>query len=153
MAGILFSAETNGEISTGTSKKTILQIVAASNHRVKVKEISVSFKGTSNTAAPILVEVYRQTTAGTDGDAVTLAKFDSDTSETLQTTGLSNIDGSSQPTDSGSALLSEEVHPQGGYTWQAPFGGEIIVPGGARLGLAVTAGADVSSSARMICEE
>ena len=63
MAGILAVAQT-GEISTGTSQKTLLQIVAATNHRVLVKEWSISFKGVSNTAAPIEVELLRQTDAG-----------------------------------------------------------------------------------------
>jgi hypothetical protein len=49
--------------------------------------------------------------------------------------------------------MGEEVHPQCGYTWQAPFGGELVIKGGDRLGISVTAGADVNAKARMIFEE
>lgn len=148
MAGVRAVAQT-AEIDTGTSKKTLLQIVAATNQRVLVREISVSFDGTSNTAAPILVQVLRQTTAGTMS-ALTLQKMNPDDGETLQTTGQHTATAEPTGTDE---VLGESVHPQGGYTWQAPFGGEIHVPGGGRLGLAVTAGAAVNAKARMIFEE
>jgi hypothetical protein len=148
MAGVLAVAQT-AEIATGTSKKTLLQIVAATNVRVKVKEFSVAFKGTSNTAAPILVEVTRQSTAGTMS-ALTPQKVDLDGDETLQTTAQHTA--TAEPTET-AALMREQVHPQGGYTWQAPFGAEIVVNGGDRLGIAVTAGADVNAVARVVFEE
>jgi hypothetical protein len=148
MAGIKAVAQT-GEIATGTAKKTLLQVAAASNHRALVKEISVSFKGTANTAAPILVQVLRQTTAGTM-TALTPQKMNESDDETLQTTAQHSA--TVEP-DGASEVMGEEVHPQGGYTWQAPFGGEIAIRGGDRLGIAVTAGADVNAKARMIFEE
>jgi hypothetical protein len=148
MAGVKAVAQT-AEIATGTAKKTLLQLVAASNHRALVKEISVSFKGTSNTAAPILVQVLRQTDAGTM-TSLTPAKLNTADDETLQTTAQHTA--TAEPTGT-SEVMGEEVHPQGGYTWQAPFGGEIVVPGGGRIGIAVTAGADVSAKARIIFEE
>jgi hypothetical protein len=148
MAGLNFVAQT-AEIATGTSKKTLLQLVAAANHRVKVKEISISFDGTSNTAAPILVQALRQSDAGTMS-ALTLVKWDADDDETLQTTAQHTA--TAEPTGT-TEVLGEQVHPQGGYTWQAPFGGEIVINGGDRLGIAVTAGADVNAKVRAICEE
>lgn len=151
MAGINLSAATP-EFTTGTSKKTVLQILAPTNRRLVVKEWGVSFKGTSNTEAPILVELIRQSTAGLDGDVLTPRKMNSADDETVQTTALSNIDGSTQPTD-GDVLARKEVHPQGGYDWQAPFGGEIHVPGGERLGIAVSAGSAVNMTAHFVFEE
>ena len=148
MAGVLATAQT-AEISTGTAKKTLLQLIAAANQRVKVKEISVSFKGTSSTAAPILVQVLRQSDAGTVS-SLTPQKMNEADDETLQTT--AGHTATVEPTGT-TEILGEEVHPQGGYTWQAPFGGEVIVKGGARLGIAVTAGADVSAKARVVFEE
>lgn len=151
MAGIRLIAQT-ADVSTGTNKKTVLQVIAAANHRVKVLEWSVSFDGISNTAHPILVEVANQSSAGGGGDALTCQKIDDDTGETIQTTALSDIDGSASPTED-FVLQRENVHPQGGYTWQAPFGGELIVNGGDRIGIAVTAAASVNVVARMIIEE
>lgn len=148
MAGILATAQTP-EITTGTGKITLLQLVAPANQRLRVKEISVSFKGVVNTDAPILVQVLRQTTAGTM-TALTPQKMNENDGETLQATAQHTA--SSEPTGS-TEVMGEEVHPQGGFLWQAPFGGELIVKGGNRVGIAVTAGASTSAKARMIFEE
>src|SRR4051812_42852825 len=115
MAGLYFSAVT-GEVVTGTSQKTILQLVAATNTRVKVREWSFSFIGTSNTAQPIRCQLMSQTDAGTM-TSLTLKKRISADSETLQTTAQHTA--TAEPT-TGTAFKAEEVHPQTGYTWQAP---------------------------------
>lgn len=148
MAGIGFKCNT-AEIATGTSAKTLLQVVAASNHRITVNEWSISFKGTSNTASPILVEVLRQTTAGTMS-ALTPVKADSADDETLQTTAQHTA--TSEPTAS-DVLDRVLVHPQQGYTWVATPGKELVVPGGGRLGVRVTAAADVNAVATIKGEE
>ena len=150
MSGIRAVAQT-AEVATGTSIKTIMQLSAAANHRVHVKEISISFDGISNTAAPILVQVIRQTDAGTMS-ALTINKVSESDQETLQTTATHTA--TAEPTGAATtSVLSEQVHPQAGYTWQAPFGGDIVIEGGDRLGIAVTAGADVNAVARFIFEE
>ena len=149
MAGVRCSAQTV-QVTTGTSIITLLQLAAAANHRVLVKEISVSFNGTSNTATPILVQVKRQTTAGTMSALTPVKDNPADNAETLQTTAQYNA--TVEPS-AGDILFTEQVHPQGGYTWQAPFGGDIVIPGGGRLGIAVTAGASVSAVARIVYEE
>lgn len=140
MAGVAFSLATD-EISTTTSTKTICQIIAASNHRVLLNEWSISFKGITNSAAPIKVDILRQTTAGTSGSAANVRKGDSTDDETIQTTANQNF--SAEPTAS-DILRSYEIHPQTGFVWQAPYGKELIIPGGSRLGIRVTAGADIS---------
>jgi len=148
MSGILASAQT-GEIATGTAKKTLLQLLAPANQRLKVKEISVSFDGISNTDEPVNVQILRQTTAGTM-TALTPQKLNESDGETLQ--GTAQHTATAEPTGT-SEVMGEQVHPQGGFTWQAPFGGEIVIKGGDRLGIAVTAGVTVNAKARMIYEE
>lgn len=134
-----------------TSTKTLGQILAASNQRVVVNEWDVSFNGTSNTATPIEVDVVRQTSAGTSSAGTLHKRFPGDP-ETLNTTCL--ITFTAEPTDAGDVPLSEQVHPQTGYTWQAPFGAELRVQGGARLGIrVVTPGAAASASVRAGCIE
>lgn len=148
MAGVPFKAVT-GEIATGTAAKTLLQLTAAANHAVLVREFSISFKGVSNTAAPIKVDVLRQTTAGTM-TALPLVKDPPDANETLQTTAQHTA--TAEPT-AGDVLMSELVHPQTGFSWQAAYGEAIKIGGGERLGIRVTAGADVNAICRMSCEE
>lgn len=148
MAGNRFKGTISG-VSTGTSLKTILQIVAASNHKVLIDEFSVSFQGTSNTATPILFQVTRQTSAGTM-TSLTLKKDPDDWDETIQTTAQHTA--TAEPT-AGETILEEYVHPQTGYTWQAPFGKAIAIGGGDRLGFVVTAGASVNCIVRVAGEE
>lgn len=142
---------TTPEISlAGTSTPiTLVQIVAPANQRLKVREWSVSFQGVSNTAQPALVRLLFQTTAGTM-TANNPALFDSSMSESPQSTGQRTA--TAEPT-AGTVLMEENVHPQTGYTWQAPFGGEVIVGGGKRLGIDCNIAAATTVVARMLFEE
>ena len=146
MAGVLFNVVT-GELTTGTSVKTLAQVIAAANQRVLVHAIEVSFKGVSTTDAPILVEVLRQTTAGTV-TSLTPVKNNNGDDETLQTT--ASKDASAEPT-AGDILRSLEVHPQGRHTIYLPR--PIVVKGGGRLGVRVTAAVSVSACVSLECEE
>lgn len=148
MAGIRASV-TNGEVATGTSLKTMLQLVAASNHRVKVNEWSVGFAGLSSTQKPVLVELVRQTSAGTMSSA-TPEKLNASDDETLQTTAQKTATVEPAGTE---VLESVLVHPQAGYTWQAQLGNELLVGGGGRLGLRVTSDNDIECNATFKFEE
>lgn len=148
MAGCRLRATKSG-VATGTALKTIVQLVAAANHAVLVKEISISFAGVSNTSTPILVQVSRQTTAGTMS-SLTPVKDPDDWAETMQTTALHTATVEPTTTD---VLIEEYVHPQTGWTELLPFGQDIKIGGGDRLGIRVTAGTDVSCAARFVAEE
>lgn len=139
----------SGVVATTTSAKTILQVVAAANHAVRIDEFGIGFQGTSNTAAPGLLEVVRQSDAGTSS-AATVVKQPDDSDETLQTTARKNC--TAEPT-TGDVLMSIPIHPQTGFTWQAQFGKHIKVGGGDRLGLRVTFAADVNCCAYFKGEE
>lgn len=138
-------------ISTGTSIKTLIQQLAATNQRVKVLEASVSFAGTSNTNAPIYCEMVKQTSAGTFSNTTTLVKEDAAYGETIQTVGKDTA--SAEPTDSGAVTIAEYVHPQTGFLIQFPYGQEQVIDGAGRLGLRVTAANSVSAGCRMVGEE
>lgn len=148
MAGVRLNIVT-GAIATGTSAKTLAQVVAASNHRVLIHELGISFQGTNNTAAPIKVDVVRQTDAGTTS-ALTPVKDPDDSAETLQTTARHTATAEPTTTDT---LASWYVHPQTGQVWQAPFDKPFHCGGGDRVGIRVTAGADVNAIVTMRCEE
>lgn len=148
MAGLYFVANT-APVTTGTALKTLLQIVAPSNHRVLVWEWSISFNGVSNTGTPILVELYIQTTAGTMS-SLTLVKENVSDDEAIQTTAQHTA--TAEPSLS-SLKMSEQVHPQQGYTWPAPLMKPLVIPGGTRFAMVVTAAASVSAVARMRLEE
>ena len=141
MAGIELIA-TQPDITSGVSIKTLIHLLAAAQHRIKIKGWGVFCKGVVTTDAPLLVQLIRQSTAGTMS-ALTLVKKDTSVAETLQTTathtatvepGVTNI------------LKSIDVHPQSGFSEFFPLGGEIIVVGAGRLGISVTAGVSISAT-------
>lgn len=132
MAGVRVVGNT-GDIAFSTSTKTIAQIVAASNHRVRLERVRISFKGTSSAEAPVLVQLSIQTTAGTMS-SLTLVKADATYDETLQTTAQHTA--TVEPTTT-NVLASSLVHPQGSYDFVFPPGRDFLIPGGTRLGILV----------------
>lgn len=131
MAGVGFHVPSNEVSLSATTAKTVLQVVAASNHRIKISGWGVAFKGTSPTDTPVRVRLLRQTTAGTMSSATVVKNNDAD-DETLQVTAQYNA--TAEPT-AGDVIKTIEVHPQAGYAEILPFGQEIIVKGGGRLGI------------------
>jgi hypothetical protein len=129
--------------------KTVLQILAATNQAVKVLGWGVYFDGTSSTGEPVVVELIRQTTAGTMS-ALTAEKIDPGRAETIQTTCTHTATAEPSTT---TAMTRIEVHPQSAYEKLFPFGQEIIVPGAGRLGLRCTAPAGVNVVGFFRCEE
>lgn len=149
MAGVRFRAVT-AQIATGTAAKTLVQIVAASNHRTLVDEIHISFEGATSTNAPIQVRILKQTTAGTMS-ALTIVKKCAGDDETLQTTAQHTA--TAEPT-AGDVYFSQFVHPQGGrFSLVLPREKAFQIVGGQRLGVEVTAANDVDSLVTIEGEE
>jgi len=146
-----FSLTTSAEVAlSAATAKTVLQLISATNVRLAVSEVTISFDGTSNTAEPVLVVVRRQTTAGTATSRTPL-KLDDDISTALQTTGSENA--TAEPTGS-DILATMEVHPQAGVIYQLPIpDGEIVIGSADRLGIVATAPAAVNCVASMRGEE
>jgi hypothetical protein len=134
---------------SAATAKTVIQLVAATNHRVKVLRWGVFFDGVSVSAEPVQVRLLRQTTAGTMS-SLTPVKLDDSLAETLQTT--SQHTATAEPT-AGDVVDVVEVHPQSGYEIIYPLGQEVIIGGGDRLGIECTAPAGVNVRAKIVFEE
>ena len=148
MAAVIGVATTAEVALSGATAKTVLQLVAASNHCVKVKSWGVFFDGVSVTAEPVQVRLLRQTDAGTMSALTPVEK--TITGVTLQTTAQHTA--TAEPT-AGNVLATREVHPQGGYQEIFPTGDEIIIGSAGRLGIECTAPAGVNVRAEMTFEE
>jgi hypothetical protein len=149
MARIRTAVTTEGEIAlVAATAKTILQLVAPAQQRIAVRAFSVSFDGTSGSAEPVQVDILRQTTAGTMSSA-TVVREDVG-SETIQMTAQKTA--TAEPT-AGDVLRRYEVHPQAGIEVKYGFDEELLIPGGGRLGLRVTAPANVNAVGHFSCEE
>lgn len=149
MAAFQGQAATAEIVLTAATAKTVVQLVAAANHRVKILGWGVFFDGTSTTAEPVQVRLLRQTTAGTM-TALTPTKRDNSLSESLLSTAQHTA--TAEPT-AGDLLEALEVHPQQGYQVLYPLGVEPIVGGGGRVGIECTAPAGVNVRATIIFEE
>ena len=139
MSGVLLRANSGEVALTAATAKTALQVVAAANHRVKVLGFAVFFKGTSATDTPVKYRILRQTTTGTmsAGTAGTyLSKNNDGDDETVQTTVQHTA--TVEPTP-GDVLEFGEIHPQTGARWFYPLSQELIIKGGGRVGVELTA--------------
>jgi hypothetical protein len=144
MAGVIGRVSTPQIALVAVTAKTVLQIIAATNHRVRVQRISVSFEGTSTTDAPVQVDVYKQTTAGTM-TSTSPVKDNSGDPETLQTTASRNASAEPTSTD---LLESKMCHPQGRIDL-----GPFTIPGGGSIGVKLTAPNAVDCIASAVFEE
>lgn len=157
MAGVLMHAN-SGEQAIGNGK-TLLQAVAAPNHRVKISGFGISIKGVVTTDIPILVELVRHDSAGTMTPGTLepsvnthLSKKNSADPEVLQTS--VRINATVEPTNVTAILERFEVHPQTGTYKYLPFGQEHIIPGGGRVSIKVTSATlTYSAVAEMDLEE
>jgi hypothetical protein len=151
MAGIKSVVTTEGEIAlSAATPKTILQIVAPANQRLRLTGFGISFDGVTSSAEPVNVELCVQSDAGTS-TAATPVKDGDPGSETLQGTARKNA--TAEPT-TGNILRRYVFHPQGGGVERVfSYDEQILVPGGTRLGIRCTAAATVNAIAHMTYEE
>ena len=152
MAGLMCIAQNSTAQALGAATvETIVQIIAASNHRVRIKRWGVFFTGTSGTEAPVKVRLLRQTSAGTSSALTPTIQSPAGADETIQTTALQGFSGV-EPTAS-DVLDIAEVHPQSGYEVIIPFDMPVDIPGGGRVGIECTAPSAVNVVAKIVFEE
>lgn len=148
MAGILCCAQTVEVALVAATAKTVLQLVAPTNQRLRLRRWGVFFDGISSAAEPVQVRVLRQTTAGTMS-SLTPVKLVAGP-ETVQATAQHSA--TAEPTG-GDVLDVLEVHPQAGFDCLLPADLIIDVPGGGRIGIECTAPAGVNVRAKVWFEE
>jgi len=146
-----FVAVVPDEVLAAAATETVVQVVAATNHQVKVMGWGVSFAGVGVTDEPLRAEFCTQTTAGTSS-ALTLQKWNASDGDTIDATALQDF--SAEPAAS-TVLQAERVHPQAGYEIWFPDGKEPVIAAGTRMGIRVVTptGVNPNISAFMVCEE
>ncbi len=151
MAGIIALAQTSEVALTAATAKTVLQLLAPTNQRVKILGWGVFFDGVNTAAEPVQVRVIRQTSAGTMTASAGYAV--SPVVETVQT--VVSVAASVEPASSTPSGIADvvECHPQQGYEVKLPMGQELILAGGGRIGIECTAPAAVNVRAKFFFEE
>lgn len=148
MAGIFGIAQTAEVALTASTVRTVIQLAAPVNHRVKVLGWGVFFDGTNTSAEPVQVRVLRQTSAGTMSGLTPVQIIP--VSETIQT--AAQHSATIEPT-AGDILDVVECHPQQGYEVKFPMGQEIAIAGSGRLGIDCIAPVGVNVRAKFFFEE
>lgn len=148
MADIFGIAQTSEVALAAATAKTIIQLVAPANHRVKITNWGVYFDGVSETAAPVEVVLMRQTTAGTMSSLTPVQKRP--VAETVQSTAQHTA--TAEPTSS-DIIDMIEVHPQTGYEKIYTPGQEVVIAGGGRVAIVCTAPAIVNVRGKIEFEE
>lgn len=119
----------------GATAKTVIQIVTGATRKFWLKEMAIGFKSVTATDIPVLVQLVRQSTAGTMS-ANTPAP-DVEGHPAAISTAQENA--TVEPT-SGVVVKEWYITPIGGQlVYQLPLGDEIEMAVSSRLGLLVTA--------------
>jgi hypothetical protein len=145
MAALNLVAHSGDQTLVANTAKTVLQLVAPTQQRLRIQGFSVTVAGTL--PVDLTLRVLRQTTAGT-GTPLIPVKLEPGADETIQTTVATNF--SAEPT-AGDVLQFKRL--QGSYEKIFPLGQEIIVEGGGRIGIEVTCPATATVAAEFVFEE
>lgn len=151
MAGINFVIQRAGVSLVAATAKTVMQVTAATNTRVRINRIEVTVYGAAAGTVNSLVEVNRITNDSTGSSAATVTKRNETDSETLQTTGKYGATG--EPGTSTVLDTSYCNSVQGSTTFLYSESNPMYVKGGSYLGVRVTCAATASCTIRIEGEE
>lgn len=142
-------------ITSGTALKTACQIATPSTTRAEVIEWSLSFNGTNASAVPVLVQLNRQTSAGTGGVSATPSAQDlaDPASIIVGLTGPTGATWTGEPT-AGTIIYADYYTPVGlGPFVQYPLGRGILLPVSARLAIVCTAAVAINMAGHITWNE
>lgn len=147
MAGLRCVQTFSGIAGVSSAYKTLCQITAPSNQRLKITAIRLGCGGITTTDPPVLVQLVVQSSPGTGGSAGTPVLLDDEMTEAIQTTTLTGPTSGTwtgEPTP-GNVKYQDAIHPQGRVP-EVFFQPEIWVKGATRIGLRVNVGSGAVNS-------
>ena len=125
--------------------KTVLQLKAPTNQRLRILSIGLFCDGVTNSAVPVQIQYIRQSSPGTSLVSATPAPLEAELTETVQTT--AQVGSQTTQSEPGTTtVLQTFTIPafMGQYEVIASPGQEIIVPGGGYFGIVAKAAAAVN---------
>ena len=154
MAALQFYVDLVSTPVTASTAKTIVQIAAPTNQRVKVTGYSFFLDGATSTNAPAQIRILRQTTAGTSLVAATPVIIENELTETVQSTcQIGSQTTQTEPT-AGTVLKTIAIPQYNGmYEVFMPFDQPIIIGGGTRLGFELNSPNNVNVRGHVAAEE
>jgi hypothetical protein len=135
MAGLISVIPFGPQAIGAAGTETVCLITAPSNHRVKIRAGGLFTAGTAGTDAPCTVKLWRWDTGAGAGSSSLTPKSIAADPETPQVAAAGGY--TSEPTYD-EEIYRHAFHPQSGWRENWPLGGEIEIPGGAKVGIVVT---------------
>ena len=140
-----YTVTADGVALVAATAKTVLNIASPATIRMRVTGIQISFDGVTAGNAPVLVELLRQTSAGTV-TAVTPAATDPAAPAALGTAGKN---ASAEPTGP-TVIKTFRLSPNGGTAFVPLVGADMItVPVSGFFGIRCTAANNVNCNAEI----
>ena len=131
--------------STGTANDHLLQVMAGASLNVRVRRIRLAQAGLVTSAANVSVSLYRLTSAGTGGTAITPSRLDTaDAASGATAMTLPTVKGAESTLIFTRRAFFTQTSPAGGlapnagWEWvQLPGSKPLIIPAGAANGIAL----------------
>jgi hypothetical protein len=137
MAGLALMVS-SGEVSlTAATAKTVLQIKAPTNQRVRIKTIRVTGEGIVVTDKPIFSRLTRSSANFGTGTSATPGKINTSNGETIQSSCAKNF--TVEPTSPSATGYEVNSHPQNGFMEQFQFDSPLEIAGGNSINVECTA--------------
>lgn len=135
----IYTANNTADVALAVATaKTVVQIATPATRRAWIKEAQISFKSVTSTDVPVLVQLRRQSTAGT-ATAIASANIAPDVEGHPAALSSANENATVEPT-TGVVVKEWEITPIGGVlVYQLPLGDEIEMAVSSFLGMVVTA--------------
>lgn len=135
----IYTANNTADVAlVAATAKTVIQLATAATRRLWLKEAQISFKSITATDVPVLVQLRRQSTAGT-ATAISSANIAPDVEGHPTALTGANEAATVEPT-TGVLVKEWYITPIGGVlVYQLPLGDEIEMAVSSFLGLVVTA--------------
>ena len=145
----LYIVHSRAQALAATTVETLIQIVSASGSTCEVAGWGISFEGVTAANEPVLVDLLRQSTAGTPGATPTPVEW----REGALAAGATAGTGFSAEPTAGDILHTEYIDPEGGYNVFYPPGERPVFVNGGRLGLRALANDNVNCTAWVLFDE
>ena len=150
MSALLCRVNLPATALVANTAKTVIQLKAPTNQRLKILGYGFFFNGTTNAGQPVQLRAGRATATFGTFTAATPQPEEEGLTETPQA--AAGINASAEPTYT-QILQTETIHPQLSYVYQYDQGKELTVKGGSSINFEMTAAAGVNVSGWVKYEE
>ena len=151
MAGLNMNVPSGNVALVAATAKTVLQIKAPTNQRLKIKTIRCMGKGIVVTDQPIYFRITRSSANFGTGSSATPGKTNTSNGETIQSTAFSNF--TVEPTSPTHSGYEGDFHPQNGIMEQFQFDVPLEVAGGNSVNIEMTAAQAQTVNVSVLYEE